>query len=140
MKPELVKKYVEAGTLRLEWRDFPYQGQESVNAALAARAAQAQGAFWEYHDLIYENQSEVFSDDFLVELAEEAGLDVPRFKDDFFKGRYESAVAADFQEGQRIGVTGTPTFIVNGQVMVGLQPMETFEQVIEEARREAEGG
>lgn len=111
-----------------------------MNAALAARAAQAQGAFWEYHDLLYENQSEVFSDDFLVELAEEAGLDVPRFKDDFFKGRYESAVAADFQEGQRIGVTGTPTFIVNGQVMVGLQPMETFEQVIEEARREAEGG
>lgn len=140
MKPELIKKYVEAGTLRLEWRDFPYQGQESVNAALAARAAQAQGAFWEYHDLIYENQSEVFSDEFLVELAEEAGLDVPRFKDDFFNGRYENAVAANFREGQRMGVTGTPTFIVNGQVMVGLQPMETFEQVIEEARREAEGG
>lgn len=124
----------------MEWRDFPYQGQESVNAALAARAAQAQGKFWEYHDLIYANQSEVFSDEFFVALAEEAGLDVPQFEEDFFGGRYEEAVAADFEEGQQLGVSGTPTFIVNGQVMVGLQPLETFEQVIEEARAEAEGG
>ncbi|CAN5867764.1 hypothetical protein BH23ACT11_BH23ACT11_11800 [soil metagenome] len=124
----------------MEWRDFPYQGQESVNAALAARAAQAQGAFWEYHDSLYNNQAEVFSDEFLVELAGDVGLDVPKFKEDFYNGRYEQAVAADFQEGQRIGVTGTPTFIVNGQVMVGLQSLETFEQVIEDARREAEGG
>ena len=124
----------------MEWRDFPYQGQESVNAALAARAAQAQGKFWEYHDLLYNNQAEVFSDELLTALAEEAGLDVTRFEEDFYGGRYEEAVAADFQRGQRLGVTGTPTFIVNDQVMVGLQPLETFEQVIEDARREAEGG
>lgn len=124
----------------MEWRDFPYQGQESVNAALAARAAQVQGKFWKYHDLLYNNQAEVFSDEFLVALAEEAGLDVPRFEEDFYGGRYEEAVAADFQQGQRLGVTGTPTFIVNGQVMVGLQSLETFEQVIEDARRKAEGG
>jgi protein-disulfide isomerase len=140
VKPELVEKYVEDGTLRMEWRDFPYQGQESVNAALAARSAQAQGKFWEYHELLFENQSEVFSDEFLVDLAEEAGLNVPRFEEDFYSGRYEEAIATDFQEGQRLGVTGTPAFVVNGQMMVGLQPMETFEQVIEEARREAEGG
>lgn len=41
----MMKKYVESGILRIEWRDFPYQGQESVNAALAARAAQEQGKF-----------------------------------------------------------------------------------------------
>lgn len=136
----MVEKYVEDGTLRMEWRDFPYQGQESVNAALAARTAQAQGRFWEYHALIFENQSEVFSDEFLVDLAEEAGLDVARFEEDFYSGRYEEAVISDFQEGQRLGITGTPTFIVNDQVLVGLQPPETFEQVIEEARQEAEGG
>lgn len=124
----------------MEWRDFPYQGQESVNAALAARSAQAQGKFWEYHDLLYNNQSEVFSDEFLVDLAGEAGLDVARFEDDFYSARYEEAVAADFQEGQRLGVTGTPAFVVNDQMLVGLQSVETFEQVIEEARQEAEGG
>ena len=124
----------------MEWRDFPYQGQESVNAALAARAAQGQGRFWEYHDLLYENQDEVFSDETLSDLAGEAGLDVARFENDFYSGRYEEAVAADFQEGQRVGVTGTPAFVVNGRMLIGLQPMETFEQVIEEARQEAEGG
>lgn len=138
MKPELIEKYVEDGTLRMEWRDFPYQGQESVNAALAARAAQAQGKFWEYHDLLFRSQSGVFSDEALVALAREAGLDVERFRNDLQGGRYAEAVGRDFQEGQERGVSGTPTFVVNGQVLVGLQPLETFEEVIEEARREAE--
>lgn len=136
----MVEQYVEDGTLRIEWRDFPYQGQESVNAALAARAAQAQGKYWEYQELLYENQSEGFSDELLVDLAEEAGLDVPRFEEGFYSGRYREAVAEDFQEGQQLGVSATPTFIVNGEVMVGMQPTETFEEAIEEARREAEGG
>jgi protein-disulfide isomerase len=140
VKPELIERYVEDGTLRMEWRDFPYQGPESTRAALAARTAQAQGKFWEYHDLIYANQSETFTEEFLVDLAEQAGLDVSRFEEDFYSGRYEEAVISDFQEGQRIGINSTPTFIVNDQAVVGLQPMETFEQVIEEARREAEGG
>ena len=54
MEPELYKEYVKDGTLRIEWRDFPYRGQESVNAAVAARAAQAQDEFWDYHDLLYD--------------------------------------------------------------------------------------
>jgi protein-disulfide isomerase len=70
-----VQEYVEEGTLRIEWRDFPYLGQESVNAAMAARAAQAQGKFWEYHDLLYQNQSGGFPREKLVALAREAGLD-----------------------------------------------------------------
>jgi protein-disulfide isomerase len=82
VEPELYEKYVKDGTLRLEWKDFPYQGRESVDAALAARAAQAQGKFWEYHDLIYANQSSGnsggYSEESLTALAEEAGLDVDR--------------------------------------------------------------
>lgn len=136
----MVEKYVEDGTLRIEWRDFPYQGQESVNAALAARAAQAQGSFWEYHDLLYENQAAGYGDEQLLEYARAAGLDVERFREDFVNSRYAEAVNRDFQEGQQLGVSGTPAFIVNGQLIVGLQPLETFEQVIEEARQEADGG
>jgi protein-disulfide isomerase len=49
-------------------------------------------------------------------------------------------VQADFQEGQGLGINGTPTFFVNDQVLVGLQPLEVFEQAIEDALREAEGG
>ena len=144
MEPKLYEKYVNDGTLRIEWKDFPYQGSESVEAALAARAAQAQGKFWEYHDLVYENQSSGnsggYNDESLTALAGEAGLDTKRFEEDLKSARYDSVVQADFEEGQGLGISGTPTFYINGRVIVGLQPLETFEQAIEEAEREAKGG
>ena len=144
MEPELYEKYVKDGTLRLEWKDFPYQGRESVDAALAARAAQAPGRFWEYHALVYENQSSGnsggYPEESLTALAEEAGLDVDRFRRDLESARHEAVVQADFEEGQGLGISGTPTFFINGRVLVGLQPLETFEKAIEEAEREAEGG
>ncbi len=137
-----MEKYVEDGTLKIEWRDFPYQGQESVNAALAARAAQEQGKFWEYHDLLYENQSSpgAFSDENLLALAREAGLDVAEFETSLASGEHRREVMDAFAEGQRSGITGTPTFVVNGQTLVGAQPMEVFEQAIEGAAREAQDG
>lgn len=139
-----MERYVEDGSLRIEWRDFPYQGQESVNAALAARAAQSQGAFWEYNALLFENQSSSnsggFSDENLVRLAEEAGLDTRQFERDLRSEASQAAVAADFEEGQSSGISGTPTFIINGQVLVGLQEAGVFAEVIEEAAREANGG
>ncbi len=144
MEPKLYEKYVKDGTLRLEWKDFPYQGRESVTAALAARAAQAQGRFWEYHDLIYENQSSGnsggYNEESLTALAEEAGLDVDRFREDLEGARYDDVVQADFREGQDLGISGTPTFFINDRALVGLQPLATFEEAIEEAEREAEGG
>jgi len=140
VEPKLYKEYVEDGTLRIEWRDFQYRGQESVNAAVAARAAQAQGRFWEYHDLLYEEQSSGFSDENLVALAEKADLDMQRFEADYNSARYAGLVQKDFQEGQSIGVNGTPTFLINDQVLVGLQPIGVFEKAIEDAEREAGGG
>jgi protein-disulfide isomerase len=140
VEPKLYEKYVEDGTLRIEWRDFPYRGGESVDAAVAARAAQAQGRFWEYHDLLYESQFSGFGDENLFALAREANLDVQRFESDYNGARYAGLVEEDFREGQRIGVNGTPTFLINDQVLVGLQPIGVFEKVIEDARREAEGG
>jgi protein-disulfide isomerase len=140
VEPKLYEKYVEDGTLRIEWRDFPYRGGESVNAAVAARAAQAQGKFWEYHDLLYDSQFSGFEDEKLLSLAREADLDMRRFESDYLKARYAGLVQEDFREGQRIGVNGTPTFLINDQVLVGLQPIGVFEKAIEDARREAEGG
>ena len=140
MEPKLYKEYVKDGTLRIEWRDFPYRGQESVNAAVAARTAQAQGRFWEYHDLLYDNQSSGYSDENLYALAKEAGLDTQRFESDYENARYGGAVQADFQKGLNLGVNGTPTFLINGRVLVGLQHVGVFEDVIEDARQEAEGG
>jgi protein-disulfide isomerase len=139
-----VKRYVENGTLRLEWRDFPYLGQESVNAALAARAAQEQAKFWQYHDVLYNNQgpenSGTFSDENLIGFARELGLDVERFEESFKGGKHEAVVHKVFREGQDAGIQGTPTFSLNGRILVGAQPLRTFEQIIEEELRKAENG
>ena len=140
MEPKLYEKYVENGTLRIEWRDFPYLGEKSVDAASAARAAQAQGKFWKYHDLLYDNQASGFSDENLRSLAEETGLDMGRFDKDYENASYAEPVQKDFRMGQRMGVNGTPTFLINDRVLVGLQPIGVFEKAIEDARREAEGG
>ncbi len=140
MEPKLYKKYVKDGTLRIEWRDFPYRGRESVNAAVAARAAQAQGRFWQYHDLLYDSQFSDYSDENLIALAERAGLDTQRFERDYENARYELLVRADFQKGLNAGVNGTPTFFINGKLLAGLQPVGVFENAIGDARREAEGG
>ncbi len=138
-----MERYVENGTLRYEWRDFAYLGQESVNAALAARAAQEQGRFWEYHDVLYENQGSVnsgaFSDEALVGFAEEVGLDTEQFEAALTSGRYESVVQSDLREAQNAGIPGTPSFTINGQRLVGPQPLEVFEQVIEAELAKAGG-
>ena len=128
----------------MEWRDFPYLGQESVNAALAARAAQEQGKFWEYHDLLYKNQKSVnsngFSEKKLLDLAQEAELDVEQFEAGLKGGKYEAVVNQDFREAQDAGIQGTPSFTINGRKLVGPQPLEAFEQVIEEEAEKAENG
>ena len=135
----MVEKYVEDGTLRIEWRDFPYLGQESMNAARAARAAGEQGKFWEYHDLLYEKQGngEAFAEGALSGYARELGLDEVRFEADLRSEKVSAAVQADFEAGQNAGISGTPTFEINGQKLVGFQSLETFERIIEQ---EAGGG
>jgi protein-disulfide isomerase len=140
VEPKLYKEYVKDGTLRIEWRDFPYRGRESVNAAVAARAAPAQGKIWAYHDVLYDSQFSGYSDENLMALAKEAGLDTQRFESDYEDARYEPSVRADFQKGLDLGVNGTPTFFINGKMLVGLQPVSIFEDAIEDARREAANG
>ncbi|MDP8926860.1 MAG: DsbA family protein [Actinomycetota bacterium] len=138
-----MERYVEYGTVRYEWRDFAYLGQESVNAALAARAAQEQGRFWEYHDVLYENQGSVnsgaFSDEALVGFAEEVGLDTGQFEAALASGRYESVVQSDLREAQNAGIQGTPSFTINGQRLVGPQPLEAFDELIEAELTKAGG-
>ena len=140
-KPSLMK-YVEDGTLRIEWRDFPYLGEESVTAAIAGRAAAEQGRFWEFHDALFADQqppnSGRVTEDFLVGLAEKAGLDVEQFTADRADPELAEAVGRDFDQGQGIGVNGTPAFLVNGQPIMGAQPTEVFVDAIDQAAADAE--
>ncbi|MFK5633921.1 MULTISPECIES: DsbA family protein [unclassified Ornithinimicrobium] len=136
-----LQEYVDDGTLRIEWRDFPYLGPESMTAALAGRAAAAQGEFWAFHDAMFADQqppnSGRLTEDHLVGIAETVGLDTEQFVEDLSDGAAREAVEADFAEGQAIGVTGTPAFLVNGRPIIGAQPTEVFLQAVEQAADEA---
>lgn len=140
-EPVLIEKFVEDGTLRIEWRDFPYLGAESTVAARGGRAAAAQDRFWEFEEAMYADQlppnSGNLDEGYLVSVAEDIGLDVDRFRDDLDSAEAEEAVQDDFAEGQAIGVTGTPAFIINGVPVIGAQPTEVFERTIEKAAEEA---
>lgn len=140
---QLYDKYVKTGVLRIEWRDFPYLGKESERAALAARAAADQGGFWKFHDALYAEQpspnSGELTVDHLVQVAESVGLDGARLRADMNdnRARYKAAIGKDFQSGQAIGVNGTPAFLINGQAILGAQPLSVFEKAIDQEAAEA---
>ena len=140
-QPALIDKYVRSGTLRIEWRDFPYLGPESTTAALAARAAAAQGKFWPYHDALFAHQfppnSGHLTDAYLVGIAKTLGLNIARFQVDMNSPATKQAVEKDFLQGQNLGVTGTPSFLVNSTPIVGAQPLSVFENAIEQAAAQA---
>lgn len=135
--PQLVERYVADGTLRIEWRDFPYLGDASQVAALAARAAAEQDAFWAFHDALFAAQDRDLHEDALVAIAADLGLDVERFRADLRSDDVAAAVARDFAEGQALGVTGTPAFLINGRPLLGAHDAAVFAEVIETAAAEA---
>ncbi|MFJ4861395.1 DsbA family protein [Streptomyces sp. NPDC088748] len=139
-EPELVKKYVADGTLRIEWRNFPIFGAESEAAARAAWAAGQQDRFEAFHSAAYADGSKDkgFAEPRLVELAREAGVpDLERFKADLAGEQAAAALKKDQEEGYRIGVTSTPSFLLNGRPIAGAQPLDTFTAAIARAKAEA---
>ena len=101
-------------------------------AALAAVAAQQQGRFWEMHDRLFADPSQLYPAA-LVEHARELGLDVPSFKAALKSARAGAQVDEDVAEAKRLGATGTPTFFINGKMLVGAQPYETFRDAVNDA-------
>jgi protein-disulfide isomerase len=102
--------------VRFVFRHFPL-AQAHPHAPYAAEAAEAageQGRFWPMHDVLFENQDALESDD-LVAYADELELDVKRFVDQLEAGIHQAKVQADFRSGVRSGVNGTPTFFIDGQ-------------------------
>jgi protein-disulfide isomerase len=140
-EPKLIQRYVNKGVLRIEWRDFPYIGPESLPAAVAGRAAAAQGRFWEFGEVVYGQErrprSSAYDATHLRTYARQAGLDMSRFDADVAEQKGMAAVQADLAEATELGVTGTPAFLVNGSPIIGAQPLESFVSVIEQAASEA---
>ncbi len=113
-----------------------FLGDESGWAAEASECAADQDAFWEFHDKLFESQDGenrgAFSKDNLKGFAKDLGLDTQSFDECLDSGKHTQAVQESTQIAQSIGVSSTPAFLINGQPMLGAQPYESFQQVIDQ--------
>ena len=129
--PSIKKDYIDTGKVKLVFRDFPLSFHPNAEpAAEAAECANEQGKYWEYHDKLFENQDSL-SSELYIKLAGDLGLDVDKFKTCIETSKYKQEVEDDFNYGQSVGVSGTPTFFINGIKLVGAQPYEAFKQIID---------
>ncbi len=116
--------------IRFVYRDFPILGPESFVAAQAAECAEEQGAFWEFHDALFSGRYPLGRQAYRA-YAEELGLDAEALLSCVDEGRYAAEVQADAQAAASLGVRGTPTFFINGIPLVGAQPLERFQEIID---------
>jgi protein-disulfide isomerase len=130
--PLIEKNYIKTGKIKYVYRDFPLSFHNyAQKAAEAAECARDQEKFWGYHDLLFQSQDALDIASLKV-YAEELNLDTKKFNDCLDSDKYEEEVKKDFQDGQRYGVSGTPTFFINGVKIVGARPYSAFEEIIEQ--------
>ncbi len=130
---ELKKKY--GNKIQVAFKNFPLPfHNQAKDAALAGLCANEQGSdkFWSMHDAMFADQAKL---DFasLKATAKKLGMDSSKFDKCVDDKNYMAKVEQDYQEGQVIGVKSTPTFFVNGQIVMGAQPIEVFSELIDEA-------
>ena len=143
VEPRLINQYVRQGKLRMTYHDFAFLGQESLDAAVAARCAGDQGQFWHYMQYVYANQRGEnlgqFSRAFLDSVARELGLDMNAFSSCLADSKAKQAVADETNQGGAIPVSSTPTLIVNGQKVASLE-FGVITKAIDDAIAAAQGG
>lgn len=132
--PDLMS-YVEAGKMRIEFRDMNIFGDESEQAARAAYAAGLQGKLSEYQAALFADgrprPKEQLSAEALATLAAELKLDVPKFRTDYASPAVVTAVRSRASDGVTAGTYSTPAFILGGQPILGAQPTEVFVEKID---------
>ncbi|HJW91779.1 MAG TPA: thioredoxin domain-containing protein [Anaerolineales bacterium] len=124
--PQVVENLVASGKVYYTFRHFPFlddnaASRESDQAANASMCAAEQNRFWDYHDILFanwngENQGS-YRNQRLVAFAQALNLDMDAFNPCFEQNRFRDEIQADQQSGERLGVTGTPTILVNGEII-----------------------
>ncbi len=139
IEPLILKNFVYTGIARFSYRFYPIIGNESVAAANAALCANANGRFWDFHDILYANQlgenRGAFSTRKLEAMGASLGLDATSFNACLDARTFDDAVQADFDEGRLRTVVGTPTIFVNGEILPDFDYL-TIAQAIELAAGE----
>jgi protein-disulfide isomerase len=145
IEPVVIERYVATGQLRLNFHDYAFIGQESFDAASAARCADHQGRFWDYQAWLFANQNGEnkgwFNRDRLAAIADAVGLDRAAWATCYDGGAERAAVTTETELGVRAGVTSTPTLVLDGTVL-DLSRFSTWDELYQaiEARIVAAGG
>ncbi|MBI2675176.1 MAG: DsbA family protein [Candidatus Aenigmarchaeota archaeon] len=142
--PQLEERYIKTGKAKFIYKEFvptiknPSYHPQSILAHQAASCANEKGKFWEYHDLLYRKQADWQNSNarsIFKGFAAQLGLNSTGFDDCLNSGKYEKEILHDYNEGVSKGVSGTPTFEINGKRIVGAQPLHVWQQMIEEELR-----
>jgi protein-disulfide isomerase len=137
--PLIREKY--GNKVRFVYRNFPLTQihPDANRAALAAECANEQGKFWEYHDMLFNNQKNL-SRDALVQYASQVNVaDSQKFAACLDSAKFQSKIQSDFDAGIGYSVSGTPTFFINGNILVGAQRFEAFAAAIDAEMKQAGG-
>jgi protein-disulfide isomerase len=138
--PKIKETYIDTGKVRYEIKDFPLPSHPNApKAAEAARCAGAQGAYWAMHHRLFDDQKgwSKQAEEGIVD-AQDLDLDVEAFRSCLESGQFGELVRLDQWEGQQAGVRGTPSFLVNGQLLTGAHPFESFQEIIEAELQEGQ--
>jgi len=131
--PKLKDTYIKQDKAQFVYRHLAILGNFSEQAAMAAECAGEQGKFWEYHDRLFANQGGLaFTQSKLEQYAQTLGLKATNFKRCLTTEKFRKKVEGETAVAASLGARGTPTFFVNGRLMVGAQPLDVFQAVIEE--------
>lgn len=138
---QIVKEYVDTGKVKIIFKDYPLDFHEdavfAANAGECIREQTSDADYFEFHDRLFEAQGPSFdgtiaiTDDMIKKIAKNFKLDKKSFTSCVENKKYYQEVAADTLAGTAAGVTGTPTNIINGEVLVGAQPFALFKEVID---------
>ncbi len=133
-EPFIRENYIKTGQVRLIFNPVLSHGDRSYQTHQAAECAGEQGRFWEFHDVLFEHQDSFWAGDIratVKQLAAEAGLDTVSFNACLDEQRYLDVIFGQDEIRQQRGIRGQPVFDINGEFLVGAQPFEVFQSVIE---------
>ena len=135
--PQIDQEYIKTGKVKLVYKDFPLNAihPQAQKAAESANCALEQNKYWEYHDALFRRGSEWSGNDKAVDvfksIAKDLKLDTKKFDSCLDTSKYAAEISKDTAEGSAAGVTGTPAFFINGQLVSGAQPFTNFKTIID---------
>ncbi len=126
--PRIEAEYIKTGKVRFIYRHLVLLGPVSKHAAEAASCAHEQEKFWAYHDALFERHGRLSHD---AGFLEQLRLDPTAFTACLASGRHKERILGESAVARALGASGTPAFLINGKLLIGAQPFETFKQILD---------